>query len=664
MVKQIYLLIMLSIGSILGRSQTTAQTLPDFSPAEYYEHIRNVISIDDIGTTILQYDTLRMLALEEDDSTHIAYSHSCVGEIHFMYSNMEASKEAYLKSSKITKQFSDQSLYIKDCTRLLGAYRNIGVMDSALYYMHMADSLMQQQELSKLKKQLFYNEKAMFYETMGQSDSSVYYYIKAVDQVDTAQHRILLAFYSNIGGAFAARMNYAKALEYYDRILAMPDVADFPRGHTQTLIKKGQLLKQMGQLDAAETYILRAIDIEEQQIIKIYWGNAYAILADIYLKKGKFELAKATINTINNVENSVKERFLPTYYIPKTRITLYDGQYGAVPALLNKTKASILASTNNILDHIEYQDLKAQYFKATGQLDSANVALNEYIVLRDSFYNISQSNIVHDLETAYQTELKEQKINLLDTENKLSNAKLSSARRQMIGLAIGLLVLIGLLWRVFSLNNKLEIALTQKDFLIKEVHHRVKNNLQFISSLLNLQSEHVKDANAISALQEGQDRVQSMSLIHQKLYQKDNITSIDLQDYFENLIENLFDSYNINPDTIQLHMDVQQLALDVDTAIPLGLIVNELISNALKYAFPKGTNGVIRVVLKETKQKLSLSIQDNGIGMPNAIQNDLDSSFGYKLIRAFLIQLDATMEITSDNGTRVHIQMADYKKVT
>jgi len=211
-------------------------------------------------------------------------------------------------------------------------------------------------------------------------------------------------------------------------------------------------------------------------------------------------------------------------------------------------------------------------------------------------------------------------------------------------------------------NILISQALKEKDILLKEIHHRVKNNLQFISSLLALQSDHVQDSKALDALQEGQDRVQSMALIHQNLYQDDNLTGVDVQDYFVKLIQNLFDSYNIHPERIKLDLNIQALDLDVDSVIPIGLIVNELVSNSLKYAFPEKRQGQITVSLSEQENELVLTVEDDGIGMDENIMNNLGASFGYKLIEVFKDQLKAEMNLSSDNGTKVEMIIRQFTK--
>jgi len=153
-----------------------------------------------------------------------------------------------------------------------------------------------------------------------------------------------------------------------------------------------------------------------------------------------------------------------------------------------------------------------------------------------------------------------------------------------------------------------------------------------------------------------------MALIHQDLYQREDLTSVNIKEYFFKLIEGLFDSYNIHQDTISLELDIDDLNLDVDTVVPIGLIVNELVSNSLKYAFQETETGKIRVSLKEKNNQLRLSVIDNGKGISEEIKVGLGQSLGYKLIQALTDQLDGTYDIDGVNGTNVNIIITKYQK--
>jgi two-component system, sensor histidine kinase PdtaS len=202
---------------------------------------------------------------------------------------------------------------------------------------------------------------------------------------------------------------------------------------------------------------------------------------------------------------------------------------------------------------------------------------------------------------------------------------------------------------------------TELQTLMKEIHHRVKNNLQIISSLLDLQALSIKDKEASEAVKEGKNRVQSMALIHQNLYNDGNVRGIAMEGYILHLAQHLFDSYNIHSEKIKLVTDIEPLSLDVDTVIPIGLVFNELISNSLKYAFTDRENGEIRVQLKKQHDALFLQVKDNGNGFPTQVNTTLISSFGMKLIKVFAQKLKAKLDIYNDSGACITMIINRFK---
>lgn len=199
-------------------------------------------------------------------------------------------------------------------------------------------------------------------------------------------------------------------------------------------------------------------------------------------------------------------------------------------------------------------------------------------------------------------------------------------------------------------------SLREKEILLKEVHHRVKNNLQVISSILNLQSSYVTDENTRNILQESQNRIKSMSFIHENLYQKDRFSSIDFSEYIFNLSNNLVHSYQIFDNLVEIKYDMEKIHLSLDQAIPCGLIVNELVSNALKYAFPENfDNGELLIKLKKKDEKIELMIGDNGIGLPNNLDINKTDTLGLQLVLTLIDQLDADVEIKREEGTKYFI---------
>lgn len=205
-------------------------------------------------------------------------------------------------------------------------------------------------------------------------------------------------------------------------------------------------------------------------------------------------------------------------------------------------------------------------------------------------------------------------------------------------------------------EDKLATSLHEKEILLREIHHRVKNNMQVVSSLLNLQSYKISDVAALESFRESQHRVKSMALLHEKLYQSENLSRIDFADYLGSLLDYLFSSFGSNASHIHRHVDVQNLLLDLDTAIPCGLIVNELASNAIKYAFAGRKTGELSLKMAmEDDGQYHLRIRDDGIGLPKDLDWRKADSLGLQLVHMLAGQLGGTVEYHNGSGAEFHV---------
>lgn len=203
-----------------------------------------------------------------------------------------------------------------------------------------------------------------------------------------------------------------------------------------------------------------------------------------------------------------------------------------------------------------------------------------------------------------------------------------------------------------SIDSRIRDSLKEKEVLLKEVHHRVKNNLQVISSILSLQSSFVQDDSTLEILQESQNRIKSMSYIHETLYRTTDFSSIEFTDYIRNIARNLVHTYSFTSGEVELRTEFDEIFLSLDQAIPSGLIINELVSNALKYAFEGVENPTLTIRIKEEKGKIILLIADNGIGLPENFRYEEADSLGVQLVYTLVEQLDGTIEVQTEAGTR------------
>ncbi len=207
-----------------------------------------------------------------------------------------------------------------------------------------------------------------------------------------------------------------------------------------------------------------------------------------------------------------------------------------------------------------------------------------------------------------------------------------------------------------KMANQIVASLKEKDLLLKEIHHRVKNNLQIIISLLNLQSGYIKDEETLKAVREGQNRVRSMALVHEKFYQSEELGEIDFKEYSEKLCHFLKQSYADHDAPINITVHADGIGFDMDTAMPCGLLITEIVSNSLKYGFPNSREGEISIDFKKVPdKKVLMTISDNGIGLPSGFEIEKSDSLGMQLIIALTSQLDGELKFSGDNGTKFSI---------
>lgn len=300
--------------------------------------------------------------------------------------------------------------------------------------------------------------------------------------------------------------------------------------------------------------------------------------------------------------------------------------------------------------------LLAECYEKLGNYEQAVLYQKCSRAVHDTITKNRIANLEAEAVIKYETGKKDQQ---LEEQAQLIQQK-TKIQWLSIGIALSLALLLSALFYFFKRNQKTTAALAVKnsenELLLKEIHHRVKNNLEMVSSLLKLQSVKTKDEAAKDVMQASQNRVQSMGIIHQKLYQGENLGSIEMLDYFKNLSENIIDAYGAN-DRVEVSYDMQAIDLDVDTAVPIGLIVNELLTNSLKYAFPEDRNGKIQLSLQELdKNQLKLVVADNGVGQSEDT-TPKGTGFGSQLVQLLTSQLQGSMQADYSGGTKLSFQL-------
>jgi two-component system, sensor histidine kinase PdtaS len=400
--------------------------------------------------------------------------------------------------------------------------------------------------------------------------------------------------------------------------------------------------------------------------------------AQVYEQLGQFAAAQEKYD----VFDSLAARFPPQYintaftngYYAAGNFQFWRGHYEKARKYLQKAKVSASGqSDGNSLALLALLEFRLD--SVAGKYPAAIKDFIQFKSLADSMGSLAQKKQINELMIKNETDKKDRNIQLLTQQGRLQTTELYQAHfvRNMMIAGAGLLLIILLLVfyqyqlkqsanRIITKKNhsmerlleEKEELIADKEILVKEIHHRVKNNLHLISSLLESQSAYLQDE-ALFAVQKSQHRVQAISLIHQKLYLNEQVTDVEMSIYLREIISYLRDSF-VTDENIIFDMDLDPIQLDVTQAVPLGLIVNEAVTNAIKYAFPQNETGRIDIILEQGDTgECRLLIADNGIGLSSDYDTGQSKSLGMSLIKGLSRTLQADVRISSGAGTTIEI---------
>ena len=558
---------------------------------------------------------------------------------------------------------------------------------------------------------LIYCEKGVAFSRQSDYTQALTFFRRAEGIFDTLNERFsLLYVYNNMSGAYLAQGHYPRALEYLQKTLTISRELKNSQGEIAAISNIGLIYLQEKAYDQALEYLSEGIELArksgDRPVIARIGKNIGSIyehlqdtskaldyfmesldmreemgdkqgIASTHLAIGKLRLNQGDLKgaeTHFEVGKKLSEEIgddkgrADTYQL-MGQLAFKRKQYNVSTTWCEKGLA--LADKIGTLSEIESNCLcLIDAYDKLGDFQKVAQFQKRYIATRDSLNNEEKTREMTRLEMQYEFD-REKEVLALEQKQKESELKAEVAEQQLIrnvsliGLLAGLIILI-LLWRGYltkqKSNRRLEVqknhlqqALDDRENLLREIHHRVKNNLQVVSSLLSLQSRTIEDPAALDAIQEGRNRVKAMALIHQNLYQEDNLMGVHLPDYITKLTDSLLNSYKVDTNRISIERKLVAVSLDVDTLIPLGLILNELITNALKYAFSGKEEGIISVETQLIENTLQILVKDNGVGIPHDFDMKRVDTMGFKLVRAFVNKMKAKIDIQSTEGTSIRI---------
>jgi len=493
------------------------------------------------------------------------------------------------------------------------------------------------------------------------------------------------------GMVYARMKKYEQASDVYRRCIEMKDIDPIQYARTVMLISKLQI--SLGLYDPALAHAKRALELSDanQDIsLKATINNDIGYL---YKLKGDFDKA------LNYNQKALELRKLTK------QSALVSSSLRNI-GLLHLDHKNYLAAKEYLLEALEigHKNGKhevelaanlylARLFEETNDYDSALKYTKIYATLKDSLNSYFIGARMVNLGRKYDLARKEDENEILRQQNKISDLELSRQRglRRATFLAGSLLVVIILmLYFLYRMKRKhaesleakverrtrdltteieerekvdknLKALLHEKEVLLKEIHHRVKNNMQVISSMIGMQLKKIENPEFKGIFAQTQSRVRSLSLIHEKLYRSKNLADVDMKEYVETLVFSLFRSSEIDRDLIKLEMDIDEISMNINQAIPCGQIINELVTNIIKHAFPPGKKGEVYIALRAKQNEYYLEVADTGIGMSQNLDFTMYDTLGMVLVNALSNQLHAEVIFDLEIGTRIVLKFKEKK---
>ena len=487
------------------------------------------------------------------------------------------------------------------------------------------------------------------------------------------QKQFMSMLIENIGIIHFRQGDYRLALEFFQECLQVYTDLGNEGAASKILVNIGATYNKLNMPEAALEAHQKSLTFFEKTNSQLGLSIAYNNIGSVYFTLKDYRKA---------IDSYTKSLELKKKLNDKRGTAVSLANLAEAHMMLNeldKAKQNINESLLIAEEIGSMEQVKAAYemlsklHEKSRDFEKALIFERKMSVARDSLFSADKTAQISKMRAIYETDKAEQSEALTKLESAIEIGKREQERNLFIIVAALLLAVAGMVFYLYrekrqtnrllsEKNTIVERSLHERETLLKEIHHRVKNNLQIISSLLSLQSKSLHDTEAQGAISESRNRVKSMSLIHEQLYQDDTISGVDMKDYIQRLVNSLTASYALDTERVQINVEAEPLLLDVDTAIPLGLIMNELVSNSMKYAFPEVRAGIIKVSLQETVNELRLVVEDNGVGIDPS--KATGQSFGLSMVRSLMRKLKADMNIGSKAGTSVELIIRDFKKVT
>lgn len=526
-------------------------------------------------------------------------------------------------------------------------------MDSAAICVDSAEKRIMPRKIPALVSN-WYVLKGYYLDEKNDITNAIQYYFKGLELC--TDQKTKGAIYNNIGVAYRRLKDFDNALKYYELAFAIGrSIGDTVR-MAKSLNNTGSIWYNRLQFAKARSYYEQSLRLREGMKDSVGILSSLNNIAMIYEEEKNYT---AALDIHHRMFKNASIRQHPLDIITSTiNIGNLELKLNHEQEALRWYKEALVLSDSikRFFYAVQIYQSLARYYKSTGDYRQAFSYLQLAMTQNDSVLQAASRETAQELEARYQNREKEKEIALLSEKNKVTTLEKTNAELELrqqnntlwliAALGVSVLLMAGLLfYRNLAErrhSKQLGVMLDEKNVLLKEIHHRVKNNLQLVSSLLSLQSNSTEQEETTRLLKVSQDRIHSLALLHEKLYRSEQLKAISFREYTRELASHLSDSFNCSERRITISVTADEIAADIDQLVPCGLILNELITNSVKYAFPGGNPGMIAITTSLHGNECVLTVSDNGIGFPQ----QPSPGIGLKLVNGLVRQLKGHMQQT------------------
>jgi len=469
------------------------------------------------------------------------------------------------------------------------------------------------------------------------------------------------AAYAQLANNYLNDKNYDLAIDCLKKANQIYATSNKNKNHAMTILNLGEVYRLAGHLDSAVTCFKQTLALNEMLNDNIIQGYSQGNLGMVYVSQNKLAIAKENLNKAINILSPMEDYYSTSIYMAE--VGEVNKKEGNLKVAEDKfLQALTMAKQNGLKEQIrDFSAKLSLFYEKKLNYSEALKYQRLYQIYQDSLVNKETIKKIEQLKTGYEIDKRESEISLLNTIN-------TNQKFWVVVLAIIVSVLMLFAYLLYRGNRKIKTAninlsnqkeiITKREqekaLLLRELNHRIKNNLQMISSLLNLQSHELTGHPAREAIIAGKNRVEALSLVHRKLYEEDLDRRLRIKDYIEELVLGLFHSYDAK---FKPSFKIDDLSVGLDVAVPIALVINEIIINSLKYAYKDIKSPVLKVIITSEKDFLDIEIVDNGIGFKDSVAQK-SNSFGIKLIHSLIEQLEGFIEkLDRKNGTHWKIRI-------